>query len=64
MLSVNALVFSGVSTPSYSIVNKKAIEFYEDARLAFPRMSKQDEARGRVCMRLLKGRATEEEKTC
>ena len=63
VLSVNALAFSGVSTPSYSIDNKKAIEFYKDARLAFPRMSKQDEARGRVCVRLLKGRATEEEKT-
>ena len=63
VLSVNALAFSGDSTPNYSLDNKKAIEFYEDARLAFPRMSKQDEARGRVCMRLLKGCATQEEKS-
>ena len=63
VLSVNALAFSGDSTPNYSLDNKKAIEFYEDSRLAFPRMSKQDEARGRVCVRLFKGRATEEEKT-
>ena len=63
VLSVNALAFSGDSTPNYSLDNKKAIEFYEDARVAFPRMSKQDEARGRVCMRLLKGCATQEEKS-
>ena len=61
--SVNALAFSGTSTPIYALDKKKAIEFYEDARLAFPRMSKQDEARGRVCMRLLKGCATQEEKS-